>query len=249
MIIHSYDPIDFKKFVSEPDKNGCTIWLGKRSAGGYGLFKSHGAHRVSWMLNKGEIPKGLFVCHKCDIRECVNIDHLFLGTNKDNMNDMRSKGRHNRQLRTCAECGKQFKYSHHSQQFCCSQHQTAFHNLWSKRGRLMGPLAAVMRMGKRGYNPERKYALKEFCALMDQYHREDRKAGRLPEEYVARKLKRGWTAADSFTPERDTSFKPGRLPKEPDAMRYTVMEATPVPTPATPPAPQIGRRSPSRSPP
>ena len=80
------------------DKTNCIEWyLGKNK--GYGCFKRNGvtyaAHRISYELYKGKIPEAMFVCHHCDNRSCINPDHLFLGTNQDNMIDMRKKGRGN----------------------------------------------------------------------------------------------------------------------------------------------------------
>jgi len=77
--------------------DGCWEWMSQVNNKGYGILTSDGqihmAHRYSWMIHKGPIPKGLFVLHKCDNRICVNPDHLFLGTHEDNMRDMVTKKR------------------------------------------------------------------------------------------------------------------------------------------------------------
>lgn len=85
-------------FYSIPEPNtGCWIWIGSLGANGYGNMilggKTLPAHRISYEQYIGLIPKGMCVCHKCDVRSCINPDHLFIGTHKDNMSDAVQKGR------------------------------------------------------------------------------------------------------------------------------------------------------------
>jgi predicted XRE-type DNA-binding protein len=88
----------FEKFVIK-NKEGCWDWKGCCPKNpGYGQFRSNmkieKAHRASWIIHFGEIPKGMFVCHKCDNKRCSNPEHLFLGSNKDNNLDMIKKKIH-----------------------------------------------------------------------------------------------------------------------------------------------------------
>lgn len=89
-------------------KNGCWLWTGRLRKNGYGRMKVNGkderAHRVSWWIHRGEIPDDLCVLHKCDTRACVNPECLFLGTRKDNYDDMRQKGRHSHGESHSAAC-------------------------------------------------------------------------------------------------------------------------------------------------
>jgi DNA-binding transcriptional regulator YiaG len=87
--------------VGEPDPTtGCMIWQGYRRPNKAPIIHEGGAksralsvHRVAWEFEHGPIPDGLHVLHRCDNMHCVNVEHLFLGTHQDNMQDRNNKER------------------------------------------------------------------------------------------------------------------------------------------------------------
>jgi hypothetical protein len=90
--------------IGEKPTTDCIVFQGQRSEKGYGVIdrgnKHKGtrrvmrAHRAAWMEVHGAIPEGMCVLHRCDNPPCIRIDHLFLGTNADNVADKMAKGRH-----------------------------------------------------------------------------------------------------------------------------------------------------------
>jgi hypothetical protein len=96
--LHPQGPAE-ERFWRRVDKTGgCWNWTGGRGDHGYGSFTGDGgvaisAHRYSFQLHNGPIPDGLVICHCCDNPACVKPEHLFLGTQRDNVHDMIQKGR------------------------------------------------------------------------------------------------------------------------------------------------------------
>lgn len=74
--------------------NSCWLWVGSKYKNGYGWARKQYAHRLSWKLHRGEIPKGKWVLHTCDTRLCVNPAHLYVGHGKENTRDARERSRY-----------------------------------------------------------------------------------------------------------------------------------------------------------
>lgn len=95
-------PLEIRFFEKIIKTETCWIWNAAKDSKGYGRIGMGGrkgkdvfAHRLSYQIHRGEIPVNMLVCHKCDIPACVNPEHLFLGTQTDNMRDCVIKGRLN----------------------------------------------------------------------------------------------------------------------------------------------------------
>jgi hypothetical protein len=89
------------------------------------------AHRLAWEKANGPIPAGMYVCHTCDVPACVNVEHLFLGTQSDNMKDMAAKGRHHNLRKTHCPQGHEYTeatiYMWRNRRFCrtCQRQRSA----------------------------------------------------------------------------------------------------------------------------
>lgn len=94
--------------------NDCWLWTASVDTSGYGWGISVNrsrritAHRYSWMLKNGPIPRGMIICHKCNTPRCVNPKHLYAGTHKDNMRDLLSSGNHFFAKQTHCKYGHEF---------------------------------------------------------------------------------------------------------------------------------------------
>lgn len=96
-----FDNPDFEEIITSnmvvDPGTGCWLWTGGLDRHGYGRFgfghKKWKAHRASWEVFVGKIPDDMYMLHKCDNPQCIRPQHLFLGTQMDNMRDMQQKGR------------------------------------------------------------------------------------------------------------------------------------------------------------
>ena len=98
-----------ERFFQKVNKtSSCWLWEGALTSRGYGSFGVNGktisSHRYSFEMHLSQIPEKMFVCHSCDVRNCVNPNHLWLGTHSDNMKDMVAKDRQGYQMRTLTHC-------------------------------------------------------------------------------------------------------------------------------------------------
>lgn len=101
-MIRGNDKARFLSYIDKGGSNLCWLWNGWRDKDGYGKFRvgesKMPAHRYSYILHVGPIPDGMCILHTCDTPPCVNPAHLMPGTNRQNIDDMLSKGRQRKGL-------------------------------------------------------------------------------------------------------------------------------------------------------
>jgi hypothetical protein len=126
--------------VNKNTENGCWEWTGALDTWGYGQFtskqKRYSSHRLSieWA---GFDPKGKIVCHKCDNPKCVNPDHLFLGTQSDNMLDMVSKKRNNNTHKKLSDDQvRDIRQSTETYEILCKTYDVSLATIWKVKKKM-----------------------------------------------------------------------------------------------------------------
>jgi hypothetical protein len=151
----------FDYYIPEPN-SGCWLWTAGVDRGGYGKLKDGGvswrAHRFVYTKEFGAIPDGMFVCHSCDTPGCINPGHLFLGTCKDNLEDMSRKGkyRNNSLLRNHCAKGHEWtpdnEYWHKGKRLCRECRRIADNERYERDGDKRRALA--MELYWKGKSPQ-----------------------------------------------------------------------------------------------
>lgn len=127
--------------ASPEPTSGCWLWTKSVGNSGYGKLRignrDVGAHRASFAAFNGAIPDGACVLHSCDVRACINPQHLFIGSHSDNSKDMVRKGRHKCPARTKTSCPKGHEYTGVNSQGrrICHQCSNEASKRWSRKYR------------------------------------------------------------------------------------------------------------------
>lgn len=111
--------------LSDEERGPCELWDGRANRDGYGVrgrrFGTTLVHRQTWIETHGVVPAGLNVLHHCDNPPCRNVEHLFVGSQADNLADMTDKGRRRNwqsYLDQCSKCGSEFAVLPNGRRMC-----------------------------------------------------------------------------------------------------------------------------------
>lgn len=128
-------------YIPEPN-SGCWIWIGSITRLGYGRFcivtsRPMLAHRASWLIYEGFLPPEPYkICHKCDMRWCVNPEHLYVGNHQSNMDDMIKRGRSARgrcKAKITEEQARRIKYGNESAKLLAKEFKISKTTIWHIR--------------------------------------------------------------------------------------------------------------------